>query len=74
MIVFSGDRVLHRVAADGGEPVQLTTLDAAKNEITHYWPWFLPDGAISFFSREPSRRALCIWRQPILKRRSVSRS
>src|SRR5205807_159742 len=45
VIVFAGNRgVLHRVAASGGEPVQVTTHDPAKNETAHYWPWFLPDG------------------------------
>ncbi|MCA1603549.1 MAG: protein kinase, partial [Acidobacteria bacterium] len=35
---------LYRVAATGGTPVQLTTVDAARNEIEHTWPFFLPDG------------------------------
>ena len=45
VIVFSGmDRTLYRVPAAGGEPVRLTTLDAARKESSHYWPEFLPDG------------------------------
>jgi len=35
---------LFRVAAAGGQPVQLTTLDSTRNELSHRWPSFLPDG------------------------------
>ncbi|MFQ5717941.1 MAG: TolB family protein [Acidobacteriota bacterium] len=35
---------IFRVPADGGEPVAVTQLDATRNETTHRWPWFLPDG------------------------------
>ena len=35
---------LYRVSAAGGTPVQLTTVDATRNEIEHTWPYFLPDG------------------------------
>jgi len=35
---------LYRVAASGGAPTPLTSLDAAKGENSHRWPWFLPDG------------------------------
>jgi serine/threonine protein kinase len=45
VIVFSGlGGVLNRVPASGGQPVQLTSLDPAKHELNHSWPWFLPDG------------------------------
>lgn len=45
-IVFSGGRrgALSRVAATGGTPTPVTTLDAARGERTHRWPQFLPDG------------------------------
>jgi len=33
---------LYRVSADGGAPVQVTHLDAARFETTHRWPQFLP--------------------------------
>ena len=33
---------LYRVSADGGTPVQVTHLDAARFETTHRWPQFLP--------------------------------
>jgi Tol biopolymer transport system component len=35
---------LYRVPAGGGTPVPLTTLDAARKEISHTYPRFLPDG------------------------------
>ena len=38
------DGGLYRVPADGGTPVALTTLDTARQEISHRWPRFLPDG------------------------------
>ena len=36
--------VLYRVAASGGQPTQITQLDAARQELSHRWPEFLPDG------------------------------
>lgn len=35
---------LQRVSDDGGEPVVLTTPDAASGEMRHAWPDLLPDG------------------------------
>jgi eukaryotic-like serine/threonine-protein kinase len=35
---------LFRVPASGGNPQQVTTLNAAAHETTHRWPYFLPDG------------------------------
>ena len=32
------------VAASGGQPTPLTTLDPSRGEIGHYWPRFAPDG------------------------------
>ena len=32
------------VSASGGKPRPATTLDKGRNEGTHRWPWFLPDG------------------------------
>ena len=46
-IVFAsnqGTSGLLRVSAAGGTPVPVTTLDVAKKEESHRWPWFLPDG------------------------------
>src|SRR5205823_5503420 len=35
---------LHRVSAAGGTPQQITTLDAGRQENSHRFPHFLPDG------------------------------
>jgi Tol biopolymer transport system component len=46
-IVFAPDVAtpIHRVAATGGVPVPVTTLDPnAEGEVSHRWPSFLPDG------------------------------
>ena len=46
------DGGLYRVSADGGSPSELTTLDRAKQEISHRWPRFMPDGRhIIFMNR-----------------------
>jgi len=46
IIVFSPDTLgpLHRVSASGGASTPITSLDPARNEISHRWPSFLPDG------------------------------
>jgi len=41
---------LWRVSADGGEPVQLTTVDVDAGEKGHWWPRFLPDGRHALFT------------------------
>jgi len=43
-IIFPNEFVsaLYRVSAEGGTPVQVTHLDAARFETTHRWPQFLP--------------------------------
>ena len=46
VIVFArtfSDR-LYRVPATGGSPAPVTTLDEARKEMAHLWPYFLPDG------------------------------
>jgi eukaryotic-like serine/threonine-protein kinase len=35
---------IFRVPASGGVPVPVTRMDESKNETTHRWPYFLPDG------------------------------
>jgi Tol biopolymer transport system component len=45
---------LVRVSAAGGTPVPVTMLDEAKQELSHYHPWFLPDGRhFLFVARGP---------------------
>jgi Tol biopolymer transport system component len=45
VILFSvADGPLFRIAASGGQPVQVTELNKARNEAAHRFPSFLPDG------------------------------
>jgi Tol biopolymer transport system component len=46
---------LFRVSASGGEPVPLTTLDAARKESGHRFPSFLPDGDHFLYAALPAR-------------------
>ena len=41
---------LHRVSATGGTSEPMTTLDPSRNENSHRWPSFLPDGRHLLFS------------------------
>ena len=43
---------LFRVSASGGVPVPVTTVDRSKHS-SHRWPFFLPDGRISFTWQSP---------------------
>ncbi len=45
-IVFtpSVNAALFRVSASGGSAIPVTTLDLSKHELSHRWPFFLPDG------------------------------
>jgi len=54
IIVFSPNSSdpLYRVPAAGGVPEAVTALDTSRNESTHRFPWFLPDGIhFLYFSR-----------------------
>jgi eukaryotic-like serine/threonine-protein kinase len=46
VIVFAPDTSgpLNRVQATGGSASPVTTLDASRSEVSHRFPWFLPDG------------------------------
>jgi serine/threonine protein kinase len=46
VIVFSLNFAgpLYRISSAGGPATQVTTLDTTRNENTHAWPHFLPDG------------------------------
>jgi serine/threonine-protein kinase len=50
VIVFPSAKGLMRVAADGGVPQSLTTLDSAKAETGHVRPQFLPGGRRLLFT------------------------
>ncbi|HEY8224592.1 MAG TPA: protein kinase [Pyrinomonadaceae bacterium] len=54
---------LYRVPATGGTPIQLTTVDASRNEIEHIWPYFLPDGRHFLFlarNAQPENSAIYV--------------
>ena len=58
VIIFApkGADVLYRVAAAGGTPMPLTTLDTSRKEISHYHPRFLPDGRhFLYLANSPQR-------------------
>jgi len=43
---------MFQVSVAGGSPSPATTLDSTRKEMTHRWPWFLPDGKhFLFYSR-----------------------
>jgi len=44
LIPSNGASGLFGVSAGGGIPTPVTTLDAASGEVSHRFPWFLPDG------------------------------
>ena len=51
-ILFGGwNSGLFQVAASGGRPSAVTTLDKSRGEIFHYWPQILPDGRFLYFIR-----------------------
>jgi eukaryotic-like serine/threonine-protein kinase len=41
---------IFRVASSGGTPTEITKLDNSHGELTHRWPFFLPDGRHFFYS------------------------
>jgi Tol biopolymer transport system component len=45
VIVFTGGQAgLQRIPASGGTPAPVTSVDTSRGEISHIWPYFLPDG------------------------------
>jgi hypothetical protein len=48
---------LHRVRDTGGAPAPLTRLNTAEKEVAHYWPHFLPGGAMLYLARTSQRQA-----------------
>ena len=51
----TGDGAIARVAAAGGTPRPVTRLDASKDEGSHRWPHFLPDGRRFLFTARSGR-------------------
>src|SRR5262245_21372763 len=60
-ILFGSATGLYRVSSAGGDPLQVTTLDTARQENSHESPYFLPDGHHYLYlawSAEASNRAI----------------
>jgi eukaryotic-like serine/threonine-protein kinase len=55
VILFPGTDGLYRVSAAGGVPARVTMLDATRQEITHMFPQFLPDGRHFIFLARSGR-------------------
>jgi serine/threonine protein kinase len=54
---------LYRVPANGGKPEPVTSLDTAAGEVSHRFPWFLPDGKHFLFTgrnADPSKTAIYV--------------
>jgi hypothetical protein len=62
-IIFSSGVAILRVAAEGGQPTPVTTLDRSRGEVAHRYPAFLPDGRHFLFSIVSSDPAIaeCTW-------------
>jgi eukaryotic-like serine/threonine-protein kinase len=54
---------IYRIAASGGEPTAVTELDRTRNEISHRYPRFLPDGEHFLFvsvSSKPDQTGIAL--------------
>ncbi len=51
----SNPGALVRVSATGGTPIPVTTLDASRQERSHRWPYFLPDGRHFLYLAQTAR-------------------
>src|SRR5262249_26200340 len=47
---------LEQIPVNGGKPTPLTTLDYSKGEVSHRWPWFLPDGRHFVFLTQSGKK------------------
>ncbi len=60
-ILFATDGGIFRIAPDGTERAQVTTIDTARSDYQHAWPEFLPDGKRFLYvvrSRQAERTGL----------------
>src|SRR5262245_2059027 len=49
---------LHRISAAGGRSTPVTALDASRNQLTHVWPHFLPDGRHFLYRSASAQREI----------------
>lgn len=52
----SSAKEIYQVHADGADPKPVTTLDPARQEISHRWPYFLPDGRHFLYTARSKQR------------------
>jgi Tol biopolymer transport system component len=60
LILFDGGPgdSIRMVPASGGTPVGVSRIDKEKEESTHAWPWFLPDGKhFLYLAERPNQKA-----------------
>jgi hypothetical protein len=63
IILFNAKNILYRVAAAGGDPTPVTSLNQSNHETSHGWPYFLPDDRHFLFtvwSDDESNRAIYV--------------
>jgi Tol biopolymer transport system component len=61
VVLFALSRgAVFRVPASGGNPAAVTALDGARQEVTHRWPSFLPDGKRFIFVARGGQASLKI--------------
>ena len=54
---------LYRIPSQGGSAAPVTSLDPSMREVSHRWPWFLPDGRHFLYtgrSAEPGKTAIYV--------------
>ncbi len=54
---------LYRIPPQGGKAAPVTSLDLSTEEVSHRWPWFLPDGRHFLYSgrsSDPSKSAIYV--------------
>ena len=62
---------LFQVAASGGKSSSLTTLDASRGELFHYWPQVLPGGRVLYFVRSNKRENTGVYAASLAKPREA---
>jgi len=55
------DGRIYRVTDSGGEVTPVTTLDPSRKELSHDWPWFLPDGQHFLYVARSPEHSLGNW-------------
>jgi eukaryotic-like serine/threonine-protein kinase len=62
---------LFQVAASGGQPSSVTTLNPSRGEVFHYWPQILPGGRFLYFVRSSKRENTGVYAASFAKPRDA---